>query len=206
MINSYNEFKEFLLSIDKANKPSLLLHTCCAPCSTHTIKVLYPYFNITVFFTNDNIYPLEEYDKRRIEEEAYCKMLNIPVLYDTYEHTDFLDAVKGDEEKGEKSIRCYKCYTMRLEKTAKKARELNFDYFSTSLSISPYKITRWINEIGYDLALKYNIKYLYSDFKKEDGYKDSIKMSQDFNMYRQDYCGCEFSQKERSEAICQKKD
>lgn len=201
MIDNYKDFKNFLNTIDLSNKPSLLLHTCCAPCSTHTIKVLYDYFNLTVFFTNDNIYPYEEYEKRLVEEEEYCKKLNIPVIYDTYDHNDYLDTVKGDENKGEKSVRCYKCYTLRLEKTAKKACELNFDYFSTSLSISPYKISRWINEIGYQMEEKYNIKYLFSDFKKEEGYKDSIKMSLDENMYRQDYCGCEFSKQERNDSI-----
>ncbi len=202
MIENYKEFKKFLESIDKNNKPSLLLQTCCAPCSTHTIKVLLPYFNITVFYTNDNIYPFEEYEKRLKEEIEYCKKFNIPVLFDTYSHSDYLNQIKGDETKGEKSIRCYKCYSLRLEKTAIKAKELNADYFTTSLSISPYKVTRWINEIGYALEEKYNVKYLFSDFKKEEGYKDSIKLSLEENMYRQDYCGCEFSQKEREDAIC----
>lgn len=201
MIDNYKDFKNFLNTIDKSNKPSLLLHTCCAPCSTHTIKVLYEYFNLTVFFTNDNIYPFEEYQKRLIEEEEYCKKLNISVIHDAYNHTDYLNCVKGDESKGEKSIRCYKCYTLRLEKTAQKAKELKFDYFTTSLSISPYKISRWINEIGYLMEEKYNIKYLFSDFKKEEGYKDSIKMSLTENMYRQDYCGCEFSKQERNDSI-----
>ncbi len=201
MIDNYKDFKIFLNTIDKSNKPSLLLHTCCAPCSTHTIKVLYEYFNLTVFFTNDNIYPFEEYQKRLIEEEEYCKKLNIPVIHDTYDHSDYLNCVKGDEAKGEKSIRCYKCYTLRLEKTVQKASLLKFDFFTTSLSISPYKISRWINEIGYIMEEKYNIKYLFSDFKKEEGYKDSIKMSLRENMYRQDYCGCEFSKQERNDSI-----
>ncbi len=201
MIDNYKDFKSFLNIIDLNNKPSLLLHTCCAPCSTHTIKVLYNYFNLTVFFTNDNIYPFEEYNKRLIEEEEYCKKLNIPVIHDNYIHEDYLNCIKGDELKGEKSIRCYKCYLLRLEKTAQKANEFNFDYFTTSLSISPYKISRWINEIGYKMQDKYNIKYLFSDFKKEEGYKDSIKMSLLENMYRQDYCGCEFSKQERIDSI-----
>ena len=168
MIDNYNDFKKFLNQIDQNNKPTLLLHTCCAPCSTHTIKVLLPYFKITVF-------------------------------YDEYNNKDYLDKIKGHEFDGEKSIRCYLCYQERLEKTAIKAKELNFNYFTTSLSISPYKVTRWINEIGYDLENKYNVKYLYSNFKKEEGYKDSIKLSEEYGMYRQDYCGCQFSMLERKE-------
>ena len=195
MISNYKEFKDFLASLD--TKPSLLLHTCCAPCSTHTIKVLKDYFNITVFYSNDNIAPFDEYKKRLDEEIEYCKKFNIPVIYDTYNFNDYLDKVKGHEHDGEKSERCH----LRLEKTCKKAKELNFDYFTTSLSISPYKITRWINEIGYLMEEKYHVKYLFSDFKKEEGYKDSIKMSLEEGMYRQDYCGCPFSLAERNEKI-----
>lgn len=202
MIENYKEFKKFLDSLE--TKPSLLLHTCCAPCSTHTIKVLLPYFNITVFYSNDNISPLEEYNERLKVEEEFCKSLNIKVIHDEYNFNDYLDAIKGHEHDGERSIRCYKCYEERLNKTALKAKELGFDYFTTSLSISPYKVSKWINEIGYNLEKQYNVKYLYSDFKKENGYKDSIKMSEEYNMYRQDYCGCPFSYSERMEAIKKK--
>jgi len=201
MIDNYNDFKKFLDSIDQTNKPTLLLHTCCAPCSTHTIKVLLPYFNITVFYSNDNIAPEKEYNKRLIEEERFCKEFNIPVIHDTYNNKDYLDAIKGHENDGEKSQRCYLCYEERLRKTAIKCKELNFNYFTTSLSISPYKVTRWINEIGYNLAKEFNINYLYSNFKKEEGYKDSIKLSQEYGMYRQDYCGCQFSLLERKERV-----
>lgn len=199
MIDNYNDFKKFLNQIDQNNKPTLLLHTCCAPCSTHTIKVLLPYFKITVFYSNDNIAPFSEYNKRLNEEINFCKKFDIPVIYDEYNNKDYLDKIKGHEFDGEKSIRCYLCYQERLEKTAIKAKELNFNYFTTSLSISPYKVTRWINEIGYDLENKYNVKYLYSNFKKEEGYKDSIKLSEEYGMYRQDYCGCQFSMLERKE-------
>lgn len=193
MIESYKDFKKFLESIDPSNKPKLLLHTCCAPCSTHTIMLLKDYFQVTIFYSNDNIYPKDEYDTRMDEQIRFATNLGIDVLYDTYKHEDFNQAILGKELLGEKSNRCYECYKLRLEKTAKKAQELGFDFFTTSLSISPYKISRWINEIGYQLENKYQVKYLYSDFKKEEGYKDSIKLSEEYQLYRQDYCGCEYS-------------
>lgn len=193
MIESYKDFKKFLESIDPSNKPKLLLHTCCAPCSTHTIMLLKDYFQVTIFYSNDNIYPKDEYDTRMDEQIRFATNFGIDVLYDTYKHEDFNQAILGKELLGEKSNRCYECYKLRLEKTAKKAQELGFDFFTTSLSISPYKISRWINEIGYQLENKYQVKYLYSDFKKEEGYKDSIKLSEEYQLYRQDYCGCEYS-------------
>lgn len=201
MISNYNEFKEFITTIDKSNKPSLLLHACCAPCSSHTIMVLMEYFDITIFYSNDNIEPIEEYNKRLDEIIKFTNNFNIKVIYDEYNNKDYHNAVKGYEHLGEKSERCYKCYSLRLRKTAIKAKELNFDYFTTTLSISPFKVTRWINEIGYQCQEEFNVKYLFSDFKKEDGYKDSIKLSSEYNLYRQDYCGCMYSKQERIEAI-----
>jgi len=197
MINNYNEFLNFIKNLDY--KPKLLLHCCCAPCSTHTIKILKEYFDITIFYSNDNISLKEEYLKRLNEIKKFISIYdsNIKLIYDEYNNDDFNEAIKGYENLGEKSKRCYLCYKLRLEKTAIKAKELNFDYFTTSLSISPYKISRWINEIGYDLENKYDIKYLFSDFKKDEGYKDSIKMSKEYDLYRQDYCGCIYSYNER---------
>ena len=122
---------------------------------------------------------------------------DIKLLYDEYNDKDFYDAIKGLENLGEKSERCYKCYTLRLEKTAEKAKALGFDFFTTTLSISPYKVTRWINEIGYKLEDKYGVKYLFSDFKKDDGYNHSIELSKEYSLYRQDYCGCVYSKQER---------
>ena len=205
MISNYNEFKEYIKKLD--NKPKLLLHACCAPCSSHTLMILKDYFNITIFYSNDNIFPKEEYDKRLDEIINFVKKISndINVIYDEYNNDDYNNAVKGYEHLGEKSQRCYNCYKLRLEKTAIKAKELNYDYFSTTLSISPYKITRWINEIGYDLEKKYGIKYLFSDFKKEDGYKDSIRLSIEYNLYRQDYCGCVYSKIERVNYVKSKK-
>lgn len=195
MIESYKEFKDFLdKNIKKLEKkPRLLLHTCCAPCSSHTIMVLKDYFDITIYYSNDNIFPSEEYNIRLDEQIRFASEFDIPVISDEYSHHDYLAAVKGYELLGEKSERCYKCYQLRLLKTCQKARKLGFDYFTTSLSISPYKISSWINELGYKLEREYGVAFLYSNFKKEEGYKDSIRLSKEYNLYRQDYCGCEFS-------------
>ena len=196
-MDNYKEFKEFLHNLD--SKPKLLLHACCAPCSSHTITVLKDYFKITIFYSNDNIYPFSEYKHRLDEIERFASEISsdIDVIYDEYESNDYYNAVKGLEKLGEKSERCYQCYKLRMRKTALKALELGYDYFTTTLSISPYKVERWINEIGYELERELGIKYLYSNFKKEEGYKHSIKMSEEYHLYRQDYCGCVFSKEER---------
>lgn len=199
MFDNYKEFKAFLLSLK--DHPKLLLHSCCAPCSSHVISLLKDYFEITIFYSNDNIYPLEEYEKRLEEEIRFCQELdsNISVLSEPYRKEDYEEAISGLEELGEKSKRCYNCYKLRLEKTARKAKELCFPYFTTTLSISPHKVTKWINEIGSLMEKKYGIVYLYSDFKKEEGYKHSIELSKEYHLYRQDYCGCRYSLIERRE-------
>ena len=201
MIENYNEFKNFIANLN--NKPKLLLHACCAPCSSHTLMVLKDYFDISIFYSNDNIYPESEYIKRLDEIINFTKKISndIDVLFDKYNELDYDNAVKGLEHLGEKSKRCYECYKLRLEKTAIKAKKLGFDYFTTTLSISPYKVTKWINEIGYELENKYNVKYLFSDFKKDAGYQDSIELSKQYGLYRQDYCGCKYSLMERNERI-----
>jgi len=206
MISNYNEFKNFITNLDY--KPSLLLHACCAPCSSHTLMVLKDYFRISIFYSNDNIYPESEYNKRLDEIITFSKKISndIDVIYDKYNENDYNMAVKGLEHLGERTKRCYECYKLRLEKTAIKAKELNYDYFSTTLSISPYKVEKWINEIGYILEGKYNIKYLFSDFKKEAGYTDSINLSKEYGLYRQDYCGCKYSLQERDERIARNKE
>lgn len=199
MIEDYKEFKEFL---EKLNyRPRLLLHACCAPCSSHCLFLLEKYFDITIYFSNDNIYPEEEFNVRLAEIERFCSMLpfRVEVLNDGYHPIDFDFAVSGLEELGEKSQRCYNCYRERLKKTAIKAKEGKFDFFTTSLSISPYKVSKWINELGNELSLIYDVKYLYSDFKKENGYKHSIELSKQYGLYRQDYCGCKYSIKEMEE-------
>ena len=196
MINSYLEFKNYLNNLN--NKPSLLLHACCAPCSSHTILLLQKFFDITIYYSNDNIYPKSEYDNRLDEINRFVSVIgNIKVIADEYNSDDFYNAVKGKENLGEKSIRCYECYKLRLKKTAIKALNGGYEYFTTTLSISPYKVEKWINEIGYNLEKEYNVKYLYSNFKKENGYQHSIELSKEYDLYRQDYCGCEYSLKER---------
>lgn len=196
MLTNYKDFLKFLTSLD--NKPKLLLHACCAPCSSHTLKVLAPYFDITIFYSNDNMDTNFEYLKRANEFNKFnLENYNIKFIVDKYEPNLYYEAIKGKENLGEHSIRCYKCYLERMEKTALYAKENGFDYFSTTLSISPYKNSLWLNEIGYELEKKYNVKYLYSNFKKAEGYKDSIILAKKYNLYRQDYCGCVFSKKER---------
>lgn len=200
-INNYKEFKEFIIKLD--NKPNLLLHVCCAPCSSHVIEVLKEYFNITLFFSNDNMMNIEEYDKRKNELIKYINLrkYNIKIVDLGYIPNDYYNAIKGYESLKEKSFRCYLCYKLRMEKAVIYAKNNNFDFFTTTLSVSPHKIASWINEIGYDLEDKYNIKYLYSDFKKEEGFKDSSKLSKEYNLYCQCYCGCIYSYNERMNKI-----
>lgn len=199
MVSSYLKLKKFLQELK--DKPTLLLHSCCAPCSTHVITLLKDYFNITVFYSNDNIYPKEEFKKRVEEEKKFCELFSIPVIEDEYLPQDFNQAIAGYEHLGERSTRCYQCYKLRLKKTAMYAKEHQFEYFTTTLSISPYKISRWINEIGKRLEEEYGVPFLYSDFKKEEGYKHSIELSKQYDLYRQDYCGCLYSQEERRDHL-----
>lgn len=196
VLNNYKELKKYLNTLKI--KPKLLLHSCCAPCSSHTILFLKEYFDIDIFYSNDNIYPKSEFEYRLLEQKRLCKEIdeNIKIISNGYNEKDYYDSVKGLEHLGEHSLRCYECYKLRLEKTAKMAKEFGYDFFTTTLSISPYKNSEWINQIGYLLEEKYQINFLYSDFKKEEGYKNSIKLSKEYNLYRQDYCGCVFSYNE----------
>lgn len=185
--------------IVKENKcPKLLLHSCCAPCSSYVIQVLSEYFDIEIFFFNPNIYPEEEYIKRLEEQIRLVKEmgLNYNVVGTRHNSHLFYDAVKGYEKMGEGSERCYQCFRMRLDKTAEYAKSNGFDYFTTTLTISPLKNAAKINEIGMDLEKKYKVKFLNSDFKKNDGFKHSVDLSKKYNLYRQNYCGCVFSQRE----------
>ena len=183
--------------------PTLLLHTCCAPCSSAVIERLSKYFHITVFYYNPNIEPLEEYLKRKEEQKRFLSEVTTPYpinfLDCDYEHEEFIQLSKGLENEKEGGPRCLKCYRLRLLKTALKARELHFDYFGTSLTVSPYKNAQVLNQIGEELQKKFNVKYLYSDFKKRNGYKRSIELSKDYHLYRQDYCGCSFSKAQREQ-------
>lgn len=180
-------------------KHTLLLHVCCGPCSSYVLEYLSNYFEITIFFYNPNIYPKEEYVRRKEEMKEFVAKAypSIKYIILDYDEKEFYDAVRGYEHLGERSERCFKCYELRLKKTAEFAKENKYDYFTTSLSISPYKVSSKLNEIGNILEKEYSINYLYSDFKKKNGYKRSIEISKEYNMYRQEYCGCVYSKLER---------
>ncbi len=176
----------------------MLLHTCCAPCSTATIERLSMDYKITVLYYNPNIYPKDEYLKRKEEQLKYIQILksknvDIDYLDCDYDDDKFFSACNGLESEPEGGKRCSVCFALRLDFTAKKAKELGYDIFATSLTVSPHKNAQVINAIGQDLEKKYNVKYLVSDFKKKDGYKRSIVLSKENNIYRQNYCGCKFS-------------
>ena len=197
-MNYQKVLDEILVNIQSSNKTSkLLLHACCGPCSSYVIEYLSNYFEITILYYNPNIYPEEEYNRRLGELKTFLPKRSyknkIDLIELPYDPKEYYTAVKGLELLGEKSERCYECYKLRMKEAAKYAKENNYDYFTTTLSISPYKISSWINEIGKILEKEYNVKYLYADFKKKNGYKRSLELSREFNMYRQDYCGCSFS-------------
>lgn len=198
---NYHKKMEDIIEENQKNNlvPTILLHSCCAPCSSHVIDVLSKHFNITILYYNPNIEPYEEYLKRKEEEIRFIKEYNntnrLDIIDCDYDNEKYHELVKGLEDCKEGGNRCFKCYRMRLEYTAIKAKELNYDYFGTTLTVSPYKNSQKLNEIGEELEKKYNIKYLYSDFKKNNGYKHSIEMSKEYNLYRQNYCGCIYSQR-----------
>lgn len=192
MKENYNNIFEDIAS--KLNyRPKVLLHSCCAPCSSHVVTLLKEYFDVTVLYYNPNIYPLEEYLKRKNEQIKLLEILNIPIMDIDYNHNEFKENVKGLEDEKEGGARCNKCFALRLEKTAILAQLNQFEYFCTTLTVSPYKNSQIINKIGAILEQKYNVKYLYSDFKKKEGYKKSIELSKKYDLYRQHYCGCEYS-------------
>ena len=200
-MNYYLEFEKILESVkDSDNIPKLLLHACCGPCSSYCLELLTNYFDITILYYNPNIYPDLEYNRRLNELKDLLTKLphknSINLVELDYIPNQYYKAVKGLEHLGEKSKRCYKCYELRMEEAFKYASINNYDYCTTTLSISPYKISDWINEIGTYLEKEYGVKYLYSDFKKKNGYKRSIELSKLYNMYRQDYCGCIYSKVE----------
>lgn len=197
---NYNlECEKILNSLDLNNKKTLLLHACCAPCSSAVLERISKYFKITILFYNPNITDYSEYLKRKEELKRLIKEVgyDIEVIDCDYDKEKFISMALGLEDKKEGDIRCYKCYKLRLEKTALVAKENNFDYFTTTLSISPYKNSKWLNEIGKELSTKYKVDYLYADFKKKNGYKRSIELSNIYHLYRQDYCGCIYSKVER---------
>lgn len=188
-------------NIKSGIRPKLLLHSCCAPCSSYVFEYLNKYFEITAYFYNPNISSKEEFDHRAGELKRFTAefpMENcVAVVIENYDHYEFLNRVYGKEDLEEGGARCYDCYKLRLEKTAQYAKKNSFDMFTTTLSISPHKNAQWLNEIGKNMAEKYGVEYLYSDFKKKNGYKRSCELSTEYNLYRQSFCGCEFSKRKQ---------
>lgn len=181
--------------------PRLLMHSCCAPCSSYCLSYLAKYFSITILYYNPNISPEEEYYKRVSEQQRLIKELPVknPVSFveGKYEPSKFFQMAEGMEDMPEGGGRCFKCYEMRLRVAAEYALLHGFDYFTTTLSVSPHKNAQKLNETGVMLGKEYGVKYLVSDFKKKGGYQKSIQYSKEYNLYRQDYCGCIFSKMER---------
>ena len=200
MKTNYNLIMEDIINNLK-DKPKLLLHACCGVCSSSVLERLYPFFDITILYYNPNIYPEGEYLKRlNVQKEIIQKMnLKVKLLEIGYLKKDFDEISKGLENEKEGGIRCSKCFCLRLEKTAHLAKKKHYDYFTTTLSVSPYKNSEKLNKIGKILSEKYDIKYLYSDFKKKEGYKRSNELAKQYNLYRQHYCGCKYSLKEALE-------
>ena len=203
-INYQQKLDEIINNIKKSgSKPTLLLHSCCAPCSSYVLEYIAKYFDITILYYNPNIFPKEEYYKRYNELQRLLKEMPlenpVKLLEPQYDSEEFFKAVKGLEHIREGGERCFACYRLRLEKTARIAAEKGFDYFTTTLSISPYKNAQKLNEISDELGGIYKVNSLPSDFKKRNGYKRSIELSKIYNLYRQNYCGCVFSRQEREE-------
>lgn len=191
-MQSYKEFLKFLENLDY--KPKLLLHSCCGPCSSSVLELLNKYFEVDIYYYNPNIYPLEEFLKRQNEQiKLLDKTSHNKLIKGDYESLEYEKEIFGLEKEKEGEKRCYKCIKMRLLKTALYAKEHGYDFFTTTLSVSPHKNSKMINEIGYFLEKEYNIPFLYSDFKKQDGYKRSIILSKEYDLYRQNYCGCKYS-------------
>lgn len=192
--------KELQHISDSGVKLKLLLHICCAPCSSYVLEYLSEHFDITLFFYNPNITSENEYNYRIDEAKRLISEMplkgNVEFVSGRYDISEFFAVAKGFEKEPEGGERCFRCYELRLRETADYAKQNGFDYFTTTLSISPYKNAEKLNSIGKSLSEEYGVKYLYSDFKKKNGYKRSIELSQVYNLYRQDYCGCIYSEAE----------
>ena len=203
-INYQNQLDRIIENISPDNPPRLLLHSCCAPCSSYTLEYLSRYFDITVYYFNPNISPKQEFDKRFEEQKRLISQMpfknRVTLVEGDYNYDDFLEIAKGLENVPEGGERCFRCYKMRLESTARLAKEQGFDYFCTTLSISPLKNSQKINELGFEIEEKYGVKWLPSDFKKREGYKRSIQLSREYSLYRQNFCGCVFSKNQQGES------
>ena len=197
-INYQKELDGILTKLGQEQRvPTLLIHSCCAPCSSYVLEYLSEYFEITVFYYNPNIYPESEYTKRIVEQQKLIQDMNFkhPVSFmaGKYEKEKFYAMAAGMEHLKEGGARCMKCYELRLSEAAKQAAAGGFDYFTTTLSISPMKNAQKLNEIGVRVGKEHGVEYLVSDFKKKNGYKRSVELSKEYGLYRQDYCGCIFS-------------
>lgn len=185
---------------DSGRVPTLLLHSCCAPCSSYVLEYLSRYFAITVLYYNPNIAPKEEFFRRAEEQKRLIEEMphhhSVSLMVGEYSPEHFSSIAKGHEDDPEGGERCFACYRLRLEEAARAAQDGGFDYFTTTLSISPLKNAAALNAIGKELADKYGVAYLYSDFKKREGYKRSCQLSADYGLYRQDYCGCVYSKRD----------
>ena len=205
-VNYQKELEKLLKNLEREQRvPTLLIHSCCAPCSSYALEYLSQYFKITVFYYNPNIYPESEYTKLILEQQKLIHDMNlkysVSFLAGKYEKEKFYAVAEGMEHLKEGGARCVKCYELRLTEAARQAAAGGFDYFTTTLSISPMKNARKLNEIGVRVGQEYGVEYLVSDFKKKNGYKRSIELSKEYGLYRQDYCGCEFSMREREERL-----
>ena len=199
--NYQKELDKLVMGLEKSGEvPTLFLHSCCAPCSSYCLEYLSQYFQITVFYYNPNIFPSEEYEDRVNEQDRLIRELNeggvlhpIRLVKGTYRPEEFYEAVKGLEKEPEGGARCTECFKLRLYESARLAKEGSFDYFTTTLTISPLKDAERLNQIGEEAGERLGVRFLNSDFKKKNGYKRSIEMSKEHDLYRQDYCGCVYS-------------
>lgn len=205
-VNFQLELDRVLQEIERSGEvPHLMLHSCCGPCSTYVLEYLSRYFRITVFYYNPNIFPRAEYEHRLAEEKRFIRTFRgrypIDLIDGDYDPAAFDVLARGMEGEPEGGTRCPVCYRFRLEKTAALAREMGCGWFCTTLSVSPYKNARHINQIGLELEEKYGVRFLPSDFKKRNGYKRSIELSHEYGLYRQDYCGCRFSLEQKNKEV-----
>ena len=196
-INYQLETDKIIKNIPENYVPTLLLHSCCAPCSSYVIEYLSDFFNITVLYYNPNIDSKEEYEKRAKEQQRLIDEMKhknkVELIIEEYKPEEFYSRIKGLEKEPEGGLRCKECFKLRLEKTAQLAKEKGFDYFTTTLTISPLKNSQILNEIGKEMAEKYEVNFLFSDFKKKSGYLRSCELSEEYGLYRQNFCGCVFS-------------
>ncbi len=194
-INYDKKMQQQMAVIPKGTK--LLLHSCCAPCSSACLERLHDFFDVNILYYNPNIDEEAEYQKRKAEQIRFLKETGWATVVDCdHEAQAFCAIAQGLENEPERGARCYRCYALRLEKTAEKARELGFLYFATTLTLSPLKNVDWLNEIGEKVGGRYGVNYLYSDFKKQGGYLRSIRLSEEYGLYRQDFCGCKYSRRD----------